>query len=156
MYQYFIPFYCQITFNSISSVQFSHLVMSDSLQPHGLQGVRLPCPSLSPGVCSDSCPSTWWCHPTISSSAVLFSFCLQSFPASGSFPMSHLFTSGSQSIGALASASVLPVNIQDWSPCCSRDSQESSSTTVQKHQFGGAQPSLWSISHICTWLLEKP
>ena len=96
------------------SVQFSHAVMSDSLQPHGLQHARLPCPSPSPGACSNSCPPSQWCHPTISSSVVPFSACLQSCPASGSFPMSQLFPSGSQSIGA--SASVLLKNIQDWFP----------------------------------------
>ena len=85
-------------------------------QPHGLQQIRLPCPSLSPGVCSNSCPLSWWCHPTISSSVVPFSSRLQSFPASGSFPMNQLFASGGQSIGASASASVLPMNIQDWFP----------------------------------------
>ena len=90
--------------------------MSDSLKPHGLQCARFPCPSLCPGVCSDSCPLSRWCHLTISSSATLFSFCLQSFPASGSFPMSQLFTSGGQSIGVSASASVLPMNIQGWVP----------------------------------------
>ena len=87
--------------------------MSDSLQHHGLQLTRLPCPS-SPGACSNSCPLSWWCHPTISSSVVPFSSCLQSFPASGSFLMSQLFTSGGQSIGISASASVLSMNIQDW------------------------------------------
>ena len=88
--------------------------MSDSLWPHGLQHTRLLCPPLSPGVCSDSCPLSWWCHPTISSSVAHFSSCLQSFPESGSFSMSWLFASSGQSIGA--SASVLPVNIQDWFP----------------------------------------
>ena len=88
--------------------------MSDSLQSHGPQNARLPCPSPSPRVYSNSCPLSWWCHPTISSSVVPFSSCLQSFPASGSFPMSQLFTSGSQSIGASASALVLPMNIQGW------------------------------------------
>ena len=87
-----------------------------TLQPHGLEHIRLPCPSLSPGVCSDSYPLSHWCYLTISSSAALFSFCLQSFPASGSFPMSRLFTSGGQSTGASASASVLPMNIQGWFP----------------------------------------
>ena len=96
------------------SVHFSWSVMSDSLQPHGLQHARLPCPSLTPGACSNSCPSSRWCHPTISSSVIPFSSCLQSFTASGSFPMSRLFAWGSQSIGA--SASVLPMNIQDWFP----------------------------------------
>ena len=90
--------------------------MSDSLWPHGLQHSRLPSPSPSPRVCSNSCPLSWWCHPTISSSVVVSSFCLQSFPASGSFQMSQLFTSGSPSIGASASASVFPINIQGWFP----------------------------------------
>ena len=95
--------------------QFSHSVVSDSLWPHGLQHSRFPCPSPAPEACSNSCPSSWWCHPTISSSIISFS-CLQSFPASGSFPMSWLFASGGQSTGASASASVFPINIQDWSP----------------------------------------
>ena len=99
-----------------SSVQFSHSGMSDSLQPHGLQHTRLPCPSPTPGACSDSCPLSQWCHPTTSSSLVPFSSSLQFFPASGSFPVSWLFSSGSQSIGASASASVLPLNVQDWFP----------------------------------------
>ena len=99
-----------------SSVQFSCSVMSYSLWPHGLQHARLPYPSPAPGACSNSCPSSRWYHPTISSSVVPFSSCLQSFPASGSFPVSQFFTSGGQSIGASASASVLPVNIQDWFP----------------------------------------
>ena len=96
------------------SIQFSHSVVSDSLPPHGLQQARLPCPSLTPRACSDSCPSSWWCHPAISSSVVPFSSCLQPFPASGCFPLSQFFASGGQGIGA--SASVLPVNIQDWFP----------------------------------------
>ena len=91
------------------------LFVSDSLQPHGLQHASLPCPLLSPGACSNSGPLSWWCHPTISSSVVPFSSCPQSFPASGSFPMSQLFASGSQSIGVSASTSVLPMNTQDWS-----------------------------------------
>ena len=95
-------------------------------ETHGLQHARLPCLSRSPGLCSDSRPLSWWCHPTISSSVTGFSCCPQSFLASGSFPMSWLFVSGSQSIGASASASVLPMNIQGWFPCCLRDSQESS------------------------------
>ena len=98
------------------SVQFSHSVVSNSLWPHGLQHARLLCPSPTPGACSNSCPSSWLFHPTISSPVVLFSSCLQSFPASGSFPMSQFFTSGGESIGASASASVLPMNIQDWFP----------------------------------------
>ena len=100
----------------MSSVQFSCSVVSDSLQPHGLQHVRFSCPLPTPGACSNSCPLSWWCHPTISSSVIPFSSCLQSFPASGSFQMSQFFTSGGQSIGISPSASVLPMNIQDWSP----------------------------------------
>ena len=110
--------------------------MSNSLRPHGLQHIRLPCPSPTPRAYSNSCPSSHWCHPTISSSVVPFSSCLQSFPASGSFQMSQFFTSGGQSIGVSASVSVLPMNIKDWfpynglvgSPCSPRDSQESSPT----------------------------
>ena len=107
-------------------------------------------PSLSPEVCSNSCPLSWWCHPTISSSVILFSSCLQSSPASGSFPVSQFFTSGAQSIGASASASALPMNIQDWFPLGltglislqSKGPSRVFSTTVQKHQFFSAQPSL--------------
>ena len=95
---------------------FSHQIISDSLWPHGLEHARLPCPSLSSGICSDSCPLSWWCHPTISSSVIPFSSCPQSFSASGSFPMIWLFESGGQSIGGAASASVLPMNIQGWFP----------------------------------------
>ena len=144
---------------------FSCSVMSDSLWPHRLWHTRLPCPSSSPGACSNSCPSGKWCHPTISSSVVSFSFFVQSFPASGSFLMSQLFTSGVQSIGASASASasVLPMNIQDWLPLELIDLilqseglwRVFSNTTVQKHQFFSTQPSLWSSSYIHTWLLEK-
>ena len=100
----------------IGSDQFSHSVVSDSLWPHGLQHTRLPCPSPTPGAYSNSCPSSQWCHPTISSSVIPFSSCLQSFPASGSFSMSQFFTSSGQSIRVSASASVLPMNIQDWFP----------------------------------------
>ena len=124
--------------------------MSNSLQPHGLQHTSLPCPSLSPGVCSDSCPLSQWCHPSISSSVVPFSSCPQSFPASGSFPVSQLFPSGGQSIGASASASVLPMNIQGWFPLGFSGlilqskglSRVFSSNTIQKHQFFEAQTSL--------------
>ena len=139
-------------------------VVPDSLWPHGLQHGRLPCLSLSPRVCSNSCPLNQWCHPTISSSVDLFSSCPQSFPASGSFPMSRLFSSGGQSIEASSSASVLPMNIQDWfllewagwiSLLSKGLSKVFSSTTVQKHQFFGPQPSIWFNSHICTWQLEK-
>ena len=134
-----------------SSVQFSHLVMSSSLQPHGLQHARPPCPSPAPRAHSNSYPLSRWCHPTISSSVIPFSSHLQSFPASGSFQMSPLFTSGGQSIGVSASTSVLPMNIQDWFPLrwtgwISLKSKELSrvfsNTTVQKHQFLGAQLSL--------------
>ena len=144
---------------------FSRTVMSNSLRPHGLQHVWLPCPSTTPGAYSNSCPSSWWCHPTISSSVTPFSSCLQSFPASGSFPMSQFFASGGQSIGVSASASVLPVNSQSWFPLgltgliallSKRLSRVFSSTTVQRHQFFSAQPFLLSCSHIHTWLLEKP
>ena len=99
-----------------SSIQFSHSVISDSLQPHGLQHARPPCPSPTRWAYPNSCPLSWWCYPTLSSSVVLFSSCPQSFPASGSFQMSQLFTSGGQSIGVSASTSVLPMNTQDWSP----------------------------------------
>ena len=137
------------------SVRFSRSVMSDSLWTHGLQHARLPCPSLTPRACSNSCPWSWWCHLTISSSVVPFSSCLKSFPASGSFPMSQFFTMGGQSTGASASASVLPMNIQDWFPLgltgwislqSKRLSRVFSSTTVQIHQFFGAQFFLWSNS----------
>ena len=137
--------------------------MSYSLQLHGLQQARLPCPSPTPGACSNSCPSSQWCHPTILSSVVPFSSCLQSFPASGSFLMSQIFRSGGQSIGASPSASVLPLNIQGWfplgltgliSPQSKGLTRVFSSTIVQKHQFFGAQLSLWSSSHIQTRQLE--
>ena len=103
-----------VPFNSHLSVQFSHSDMPDSLWPHGLQHTWFPCPSPTSGARSNSCPSSWWCHPTISSSVVLFSSCLQSFPASGSFPLSQFFASGGQSMEVSASASGLPMNIQDW------------------------------------------
>ena len=99
-----------------SSVQFSHSVMSDSLRPHGLQHARPPCLLQTPGVYSNSCPLSWWCHPTISSSVIPFSSCLQCFPASGSFQMSQFFASGGQSIRVSASAPVLSMNVQDWFP----------------------------------------
>ena len=148
-----------------SSVQFSLSVVSNSLWTHGLQHARLPCPSLTPGAYSDSCLSNKWCHPTISSSVIPSSSCLHFFPASGSFPRSQFFTSGGQSIGVSVSLSVLPVTIQDWfllgwTGWISLQSKGLSrvffNTTVQKHQFFGAQLSLESNSHIHTWLLEKP
>ena len=122
--------------------------MSDSLQPHEPHHARLPCPSLSPWVCSNSCPVSQWCHPTISSSVATFSSCLQSFPASGSFPMSQFFASGDQSIGASASTLVLPMNIQGWFPLglTSLLSKGFSSTTARKHEFFGSQPS-FQLSH---------
>ena len=146
----------------LSILLFPLSVMYDSLWPHGLQHSRLHCPSLSPEVCSNSCPLSQWCHPTISFSIAPFSSCPESFPASGSFPVGHLFPSGDQSIGA--SVSILPVNIQGWFPLGLTGlisslseglSRVFSSITVQKHQFFSTQPSLWSNSHICTWLLEK-
>ena len=148
------------------SVQFSHLVMSDTLRNHGLQHARLPCPSPTPGACSNSCSPSRSCHPTISSSIIPLPSCLQSYPASGSDPMSPFFTSGGQCIGVSASASMnIPsMNIQVWSPLgwtgwtslLSKElSRVFSNTTVQKHQFFGAQPSLQSNSYIHTWLLEK-
>ena len=146
------------------SVQFSHSVSSNCLWPHGLKHARPPSPSPTPGVDSNSCPLSWWCHPTISSSAIPFSSHLQSFPASESFPLSQLLTSGGQNIGASASPSVLTMNIQDWSPLgwtgwislqSKGLSRVFSNTTVWKHQFFGPQLSLWSNSHTDTWLLEK-
>ena len=148
---------------SFQSVQFSCSVVSDSLWPHGLQHTRLPCLSPTPGVYSNSCPLRWWCHPTLSSSVIPFSSCLQSLPASGSFQMSQFFASGGQSIGVSASTSVLPVNTQDWSLAWTGwiSSQSKglsrvfSNTTVQKHQFFSAQLSSQSNSHIHTWPLGK-
>ena len=146
-------------------VKFYILLLSNSSWPHGLQHARLPCPSLPPGACSNLCPLSQWCHPTISSSVLPFSSCLKSFPVSGSFPMSwRLFVSGSQSIWASASSSVLPMNIQDEFPLeliglislqSKGLSRVFSNTTVQKHQFLGFQLSLWYNSHIHTWLLEN-
>ena len=138
--------------------RFSCSVLSNSLPPHGLQHAGLPCPSPTPRAYSNSCPLSRWCHPTISSSVIPFSSCLQTFPASGSFPMSQFFKSGGLSLGASASASVLPMNIQNWFPLgltglilLSKGlPRVFSNTTVQKHQF------LWFNSHIHTWLLEKP
>ena len=141
----------------LASVQFSHSVMSHSLWPHGLQHAKSPCPSPTPRVYSNSSPLSWWCHPTISSSVIPFSSRLQSFPAWGSFQMSQLLASGSQSTGVSASASVLPMIIPDWFPLgwtgwislqSKGLSRVFSNTTVQKHQFFSAQLSLWSNSHI--------
>ena len=143
---------------------FSHQVTSNTLWPHELQHARLACPSLFLGVCSNSCPLSWWCHSTLSFSVAPFSSCPQSFPAWGSFPMTQLFPSGGQSTGASASASVLPMNIHGWFPLWLTDLisllsmgflRFFFSTTVQKHQFFDTQPSLWSNSYIYTWLIEK-
>ena len=142
--------HCICIHTHFSPCWFSSVAQScaNSLQPHGLQHARLPCPSPTPRACWNSCPSSWWCHPTISFSVVPFSFCLQSFPASGSFPVSQFFTSGGQSIRVSASASILPVNIPDWFPLgwtgwislqSKGFSRVFSNTTVQKHQFFGAQ-----------------
>ena len=135
---------------SYTSVQFSGSVVSDSLLLHGLQHTRLPCPSLSPRVCSNSCPLRQWCYLSISSSATPFSFCLQYFLASGYFPMSQLFAPGGQSIQVSVSTSVLPMNTQNWSPLGgtgwiflqSKGLSRIFNTTVQKHQFFGIQLSL--------------
>ena len=151
------------TFKDVS-VQFSRSDVSNSLKRHRLQHTRLPCPSPTPGAYSNSCPSSWWCHPTISSSVIPFSR-LQSFPAPGSFPVSQFFASGGQSTGVSASTSVLPMTIQDWFPLeltgwislqSKGLSRVFSNTAVQKHQFFGAQLSLHSNFHIHTLLLEKP
>ena len=148
-----------------SSVQFSSSVISYSLQPHESQHTRPPCLPPTPGVYSNSCTSSQWCHPAISSSVIHFSSCPQSLPAPGSFPMTQLFTWGGQSTGVSASASVLPMNTQDWSPLgwtgwislqSRGPSRVFSNTIVQKHQFFGAQLSSQSNSHIHIWPLEKP
>ena len=155
----------QLEIITLSSVQFCHSVMSDSLRPHESQHAKPPCPSPTPGVYSNSCPPSWWCHPAISSSVIPFSSCPQSLWASRSFPMSQLFTWGGQSTGVSASASVLPMNIQDWYPSgwtgwislqSKGLSRVFSNTRVQKHQFFSTQLSSPSNSHIHTWPLEKP
>ena len=144
--------------------QISHSVVSNCLWPHGLQHARLPCPSPTPGAYSNSCPSSWWYHPTISSSVIPFSSHLQSFPESGSFLMSQFFAFGGQSTGALVSASALPMNTQDWFPLGLTGliflqskglSRVFSNNTIKKHQFFSAQLSLQSNYHIHTWLLKK-
>ena len=152
----FIPWHLQLYYSG--HLLFSCSVVSD------FQHARLPCLSPSPRACSNSCPLSRWCHPTILSSVVPFSSCLPSFPGSGSFPMSRFFASGGQSTRASASASVLPMNIQGWFPLGLTGfismqfkglSRVFSNTTVQKHQFFSTQHSLRSNSHICWWLLEK-
>ena len=146
------------------SVQFSHSVVSDSLRPHGLQHARLPCPSPTPGACSNSCPPSRWCHPTISSSVFHFSSCLQSFSQHQGLSQRQFFTSGGQSIWVSASASVLPMNIQGWFPLGLTDlismkskglSRVFPNTTVQKHQFFGTQLSFQSNSPFPAWLAGK-
>ena len=162
---FFFTFLSIVSYYKVSNtapyaIQFSCSVTSSSLQPHGLQHTRLPCPSPTPGVYSNSCPLSRWCHPAISSS-VIFSYCLQSFPASGSFPMSQFFASGGQNIGASASASVFPMNIQGWFPLGLTSlisflskglSRVFSYITVQKHQFYDTELSLWSNSQ---WVLAS-
>ena len=147
--------------STVSSIAQSCL----TLRSHESQHARSPCPSQTHGVYSNSCPSSWWFHPAISSSVIPFSTCPQSLPASGSFPVSQLFIWGGQSVGASASASVLPMNTQDWSPLgwtgwislqSKGLSRVFSNTTVKKHQFFSAQLSSQSKSHIRTWPLEKP
>ena len=147
------------------SIRFSRSVVSNSLQPHESQHTRPPCPSPTPGVHWDSRPLSQWCHPAISSSVVPCSSCSQSLPASESFPVSQLFAWGGQSTGVSALASFLPKNTQGWSPSewtgwialqSKGLSRVFSNTTVQKHQFFGAQPSSQSNSHIHTWPQEKP
>ena len=154
----------EINSHQIRSDQISRSVVSDSVQSHESQHTRPPCPSPTPGVHSDSRPLSQWCHPAISSSVVPFSSYPQSLPASESLPMSQLFTWGSQSTGVSALASFLPKNTQGWSPSewsgwislqSKRLSRVFSNTTVQKHQFFGAQPSSQSNSHIHTWPKEK-
>ena len=154
-----LPQYCKV-------IQFSSVAQScPTLQPHELQHAKPPCPSATPRDYSNSYPLSRWCHPAISSSIIPFSSCSQSLPASGAFPMSQLFTWGGQNIGVSASASVLPMNTPDWFPLgwtawislqSKGLSRVFSNTTVQKHQFFGAQLSSQSNSHIHTWPLEKP
>ena len=152
-------------FLCVKSVQFSGSVVSYSLRPHESQHARPPCPSPTSGIYPNSCPSSQWCHQAIPSSVIPFSSCPQSLLASGSFPMSQLFTRGGQSIGVSALTSVLPMNTQYWSPLgwtgwislqSKGLSRVFSNTTVQKHQFFSTQLSSPSNSHIHTWLLEKP
>ena len=154
------------THNEIQSKieSVSHSLMSTSLQTHELQHTRLPCPSPFHRICSNSFPLSWWCHPTILPSVIPFSSWHQSFPASGSFPMSQLFTLGCQSIGASVSTSVFPIYIQDWFPLemtgfislLSKGLSGVFSHTIQKNQFFSALLYSWSNSQIHTWLLKKP
>ena len=157
-------FYLYVIYNILCCL-FSRSGMINSLRPHELRHARPPCPSPTPRVYLNSCPLSRWCHPTISSSVIPFSSCLLSFPASGSFPMSWLFASGGQRTGVSALASFLPKNTQGWSPLewtgwvslqSKGLSRVFSNTTVQRHQFFGAQLSSKSNSHIHTWPQEKP
>ena len=161
LFKYFLTYLFK-PFGIFKSSSVQSLSLTDYLWPNRLQHARLPCPSPTPRVYSNSCPLSWWCHPTISSS---FSSCLQSFPAPGSFPRSQLFASGGQSIRVSDLVSVLPMNIKDWFPLGRAGwislhskglSRVFSNSTVQKHQFFDSQLPLWSNSHIHTWLLEKP
>ena len=154
---------CDCSFQPVS--QFNRSVVSNSLWPHGLQHARPACPSLTPGIYSNSCPLSQWCHPTISFSVIPFSSHLQSFPASGFFPVNQFLTWGGLSFRVSALTSVLPMNIQDWFPLgwtgwislqSKGLSRVFSNTTLQKHEFSSAQLSWLSNSHIHTWLLEKP
>ena len=156
---------CLYCYDSFPSVQFSNSVVSDSLWPHESQHARRPCPSPTPGVHSDSRPSSRWCHPAISSSVVPFSSCLQSLPASEFFPMSQLFAWSGHRTGVSALAIFFPKKSRGWSPSewtgwislqSKGLSRVFSNTTVEKHQFFGAEPFSQSNSHIHTWLLEKP
>ena len=142
-----------------------HIYLFEKLVTHGLQHSRVPCPLPPPRVCSNSCPLSQWCHSTIWSSAIPFSSFFQSFPALGSFPRNQFFASSGQSIGTSASASVLPMSVQGWFPLgwtglisllTKGLSRIFSNTTIRKHQFFSTQLSLWSNSHIQTWLLENP
>ena len=159
-----LNFHIQRIISMWTYMLFSNEIVSDFLRPHGLKHARLPCPSLSPRVCANSCILRLWCHPTICSLVISFSSCFQSLPTSGSFLITWLFASGGQSIGVSASASILPMNIQGCFPLgltglislLSKGlSRVFSSTTIWKHEFFGTQLSLWSKSHIHTWLLEK-
>ena len=162
---YIIPNSCFHSCFILQFSQFSGSVLFYSVWPHGLQHARTPCPSPTPEVYPNSCPLSRCCHPSISSSVIPSSSCLQSFPESESFPMSQYFVSGGQSIGVSASTSVLPMNIQDWFPSGSTGwissqsrglSRVFSNITVEKHQFFGTQLSSQSNSHIHTWPMEKP
>ena len=157
MYTVYTPWWYRAVHDSIQ--------LRSTVWTRGLQHTRLPCPSPTLGACSNSCPSSWWCHPTISSSVIPFSSFPQPFLASESLPVSQFFAPEDQSTGASVSASVLPVSIQDWFPWGLTGfislkskglSGAFSNTTIQKHQFFGAQLSLWSNSHIYIWLLENP